>query len=370
MSPLGRSRIELVLSPDPVTFSDAKSGVDLLAVPLSGFWLQRPEILLIRLGREVVVSPVTGTDSSSGSFAAAGGMKAVCLTGAFGNSRSSALSATNGLVMMSALSSLVVSDCEMAVPGVSDVSISPSIVSDACVMASGSVSETVSLGVSSLLVAVIALVPSMSVSREASPEGSLAAATASVMSIWRFSSASSGSVSPTGSGVPAEMVCGVMMVEVRGGTVAVAFRNACTGRAITPVWVSIPVATTDTRIMPSSFSSKADPKMITASGSTSLRIRLAASSTSNRVMSIPPVTLMSTACAPFIVVSSSKGLLIAASAASMARLSPEDSPVPIIALPISPITARMSAKSRLIMPGLIIRSVTPQTPWCRTVSAI
>ena len=43
----------------------------------------------------------------------------------------------------------------------------------------------------------------------------------------------------------------------------------------------IPVATTDTRIMPSSLSSNADPKIIVASGSTSLRIRLAASSTSN-----------------------------------------------------------------------------------------
>ena len=125
---------------------------------------------------------------------------------------------------------------------------------------------------------------------------------------------------------------------------------------------SIPVATTDTRITPSSFSSKAEPKMMVASGSTSLRIRFAASSTSNRVISIPPVILIRTAFAPFIEVSSSNGLLIAASAASMARVSPEASPVPIIALPISDITARISAKSRLIRPGFIIRSVTPHTP--------
>ena len=36
--------------------------------------------------------------------------------------------------------------------------------------------------------------------------------------------------------------------------------------------------------------------------------------------------------------------------------------MPIIALPISLITVRMSAKSRLIRPGITIRSVTPRTP--------
>ena len=50
------------------------------------------------------------------------------------------------------------------------------------------------------------------------------------------------------------------------------------------------------------------------------------------------------------------------SAASIARLSPIASPVPIIALPISLITERTSAKSRLIRPGMTIRSVSRGRP--------
>ncbi|MNE41555.1 hypothetical protein D3C80_1356330 [compost metagenome] len=46
------------------------------------------------------------------------------------------------------------------------------------------------------------------------------------------------------------------------------------------------------------------------------------------------------------------------------------SPVPIIALPISDMTARTSAKSRLIRPGRIIRSVIERTPECSTWSAM
>ena len=72
--------------------------------------------------------------------------------------------------------------------------------------------------------------------------------------------------------------------------------------------------------------------------------------------------LISTPRAPFIETSSSSGLEIAASAAEIARRSPSASPVPIIALPISAMTVRMSAKSRLIRPGMTIRSVTPRTP--------
>ena len=171
---------------------------------------------------------------------------------------------------------------------------------------------------------------------------------------------------PTG-----EAAAGEMMVDVRD-TLPDDDKVAGDGigRAPAPATASMPVATMDTRITPSSFSSKVDPKMITASLSTSRRTRLAASSTSNRVISRPPVTLINTARAPCMVMSSSSGLLIAASAACVARLSPDASPVPIMALPISLITARMSAKSRLIWPGLIIRSVTPATPWCNTVSAM
>ena len=57
--------------------------------------------------------------------------------------------------------------------------------------------------------------------------------------------------------------------------------------------------------------------MMLASGSTSSRMRLAASSTSNSVRSSPPVIEISTPLAPFIETSSSSGLAIAASAARM-----------------------------------------------------
>ena len=143
-----------------------------------------------------------------------------------------------------------------------------------------------------------------------------------------------------------------------------------TGRGALISSASMPVATTETRITPSISWEKVEPKMMLASGSTSSRIRLAASSTSNRVRSMPPVMLMRTPRAPFIETSSSKGLLMAASAASTARFSPSASPVPIIALPISDITERISAKSRLMRPGLTMRSVTPRTPQSSTSSAI
>ena len=57
-------------------------------------------------------------------------------------------------------------------------------------------------------------------------------------------------------------------------------------------------------------------------------------------------------------------------AAIRARSSPEASPVPIIALPISVMTVRTSAKSRLIRPGSTIRSVIERTPECSTWSAM
>ena len=73
--------------------------------------------------------------------------------------------------------------------------------------------------------------------------------------------------------------------------------------------------------------------------------------------------LIKTPFAPLKEISSNNGLAIAFSAACIARSSPEASPVPIIALPISSITARTSAKSKLISPGLTIKSVIPFTPW-------
>ena len=78
--------------------------------------------------------------------------------------------------------------------------------------------------------------------------------------------------------------------------------------------------------------------MMLASGSTSWRTRLAASSTSHSVRSRPPVIDSSRLLAPFSVMSSSSGLTIASSAATIARCSPEASPVPIMAVPMPPST--------------------------------
>src|SRR5580704_10139832 len=79
---------------------------------------------------------------------------------------------------------------------------------------------------------------------------------------------------------------------------------------------------------------------------------------------------ISTPRAPRSETSSMSGLEIASSAERSARLSPEASPVPIIALPISRMTARTSAKSRLMRPSFTIRSVMQATPEWSTWSAI
>ena len=126
--------------------------------------------------------------------------------------------------------------------------------------------------------------------------------------------------------------------------------------------LSSPVATMDTRMRPSKDGSIAEPNRMSASASTSLPMRLAACSTSIRVRSSPPEMLISRPRAPCMDPDSSSGLLIAASAARNARSSPSASPVPIIALPFWIITVRTSAKSRLIRPLVIIKSVMPRTP--------
>ena len=66
---------------------------------------------------------------------------------------------------------------------------------------------------------------------------------------------------------------------------------------------------------------------------------------------------------------SSSGLEIAFLAASAARFSPLAAPMPIRAEPASCMIVRTSAKSRLIRPGIVIRSVMPWTPWRSTLSA-
>ncbi len=94
---------------------------------------------------------------------------------------------------------------------------------------------------------------------------------------------------------------------------------------------------------------------------------LTASSTSKRVRSFPPVIFIRRPFAPFNEYSSIKGFFRACSAASDALASPSASPVPIIALPMPLIIVSTSAKSKLINPGLVIKSVTPCTPCFKTL---
>ena len=74
--------------------------------------------------------------------------------------------------------------------------------------------------------------------------------------------------------------------------------------------------------------------------------------------------------APSIETSSSSGELIAISAASIARLSPRAEPVPISARPMSLMIVRTSAKSTLMRPGTVIRSLMPCTALSSTSSAL
>ncbi len=111
------------------------------------------------------------------------------------------------------------------------------------------------------------------------------------------------------------------------------------------------------------------PKMTFAFWSAALVTTSAASFTSKRPISGPPVMLSRIPVAPSIEVSSS-GEETAARAASAARFSPEAVPMPISAEPASRMIVRTSAKSRLTSPGTVIRSVIPWTPWRRMSSAI
>ncbi len=66
---------------------------------------------------------------------------------------------------------------------------------------------------------------------------------------------------------------------------------------------------------------------------------------------------------------SSSGLETAISAAATERSSPRAEPMPISAEPALAMTDFTSAKSRLIRPGVVIRSVMPETPCSSTWSA-
>ena len=116
-----------------------------------------------------------------------------------------------------------------------------------------------------------------------------------------------------------------------------------------------------------SFSSRTVPKMILAFGSTDSVITLAASWISNMVKSSPPAMEKSTPLAPLILISRS-GEEMAARAASSARFSPEAAPMPMSAAPEFSRTERISAKSMLMMPGVVMRSEMPSTASLRILS--
>ncbi len=110
------------------------------------------------------------------------------------------------------------------------------------------------------------------------------------------------------------------------------------------------------------------PKMMFASSCAASSMRLAAADTSNRPRSDPPAIDSSTPCAPSMLASSS-GELIAISAAARARSSPRAEPMPMSADPALLMIDLTSAKSRLMRPGVVMRSVMPDTPCSSTWSA-
>ena len=95
---------------------------------------------------------------------------------------------------------------------------------------------------------------------------------------------------------------------------------------------------------------------------------LAASCTSIMPRSSPPAMENSTPLAPFMETSSS-GELIAARGGLRAVLA-RATPMPIKAEPAFSMMARTSAKSTLMMPGWVMRSEMPSTPWSRMSSAL
>ena len=112
------------------------------------------------------------------------------------------------------------------------------------------------------------------------------------------------------------------------------------------------------------------PKMMFASGWASLWMSCEALDTSCSVRSLPPVMLIRTPFAPSIDVAIRSGLQMALLAASAARFSPEARPVPMKAMPMPFMIDLTAAKSRLMRPGLVIRSETPWTACRRMSSAI
>ena len=132
---------------------------------------------------------------------------------------------------------------------------------------------------------------------------------------------------------------------------------------------SKPVAITVRWISPPTSGSTTAPKMMLHSGWALARITSAASLTSKRLMSSPPLMLKMIERAPSID-TSNRALSIARLAASRARFSPVPRPIAIKAAPPSCMIVLTSAKSKLIKPGTVISSLIPWMPWRRTSSAM
>ena len=119
---------------------------------------------------------------------------------------------------------------------------------------------------------------------------------------------------------------------------------------------SRPVAITVIDAKSATESSYTAPKIILVSSPVRSLTKSAASLAS--ISETSPEMLMITSVALLIVVSR-RGLATAILTASRALSSPVAEPIPIWATPLSCITVLTSAKSRLISPGLLIRSVIP-----------
>src|SRR4029079_6972267 len=130
-----------------------------------------------------------------------------------------------------------------------------------------------------------------------------------------------------------------------------------------------PVATTVTQTCPVSRGSTVAPKMMFVSSVAVWRTTSAASLTSTSDRSSPP-EIESRIPRARTISASMSGDPSARSAASRARFCPVAYPMPMSAEPASCMTVRTSAKSRLMRPGVVIKSQMPCTPWRSTSSAI
>src|SRR5215213_10542481 len=130
---------------------------------------------------------------------------------------------------------------------------------------------------------------------------------------------------------------------------------------------SKPVAITVTRTASPIVSSTTAPKMMFEFWSAAPWMISAASFTSNRPRSVPPVMLRRMPVAPSTDCSSS-GLDTAFLAASAERFSPDASPMPMRAEPASCMIVRSSANSMLMRPYFVIMSVMHLTPCPCTAS--